>query len=438
MKMKSYFFVVLTAMGAYLLTAFGGDLNSDYPSGSPAGYTGSPGDGNDCTSCHGGSTVNVTGWITSDVPASGYTAGSTYNITVTATGSGWKGFEVSPQNVSGTQLGTLIAGSTSHLTGGTKYVTHNARLNTNPATWTFQWQAPAAGTGQVTLYGAIVCPKTTTHLCTLVVPENAAAPLSVTATATPSSICAGLTSQLNALTAGGSGSYTYTWTSTPAGFTSTLKNPTVTPSQTTAYHVQVSDGTSTANSSATVTVTPAPTASAGTDTTYCDRITQFPVVGTASGYSSVSWTTTGDGSFSNATSLSTTYFPGPGDKSAGNVELHLAASPVSPCASAATSLRHVTFDPCTGIAGSGKASLTLKIQPNPAEDWIIVSLTGMNNSLATITLYDALGNTHFRENMISDQGEIAKTIDVSSFPAGLYFLKVVSGDQQTVTKVFIR
>lgn len=127
------------------------------PSGAPAAYTGSPGDGANCTNCHGGNATTTAGLITSNIPASGYVAGQTYQITATntLTGSGAYGFEVSPQNAVGAQLGTLVAGTGSKLvSGGTKYVTHNAS-NSTTKTWTFSWIAPAAGTGPVTFYGAM-------------------------------------------------------------------------------------------------------------------------------------------------------------------------------------------------------------------------------------------------------------------------------------------
>lgn len=128
-----------------------------YPSGAPAGYSGSPGDGNNCVACHGGTATTTAGLITSNIPAGGYVAGQTYQITATnnLTGSGKYGFEVSPQNSAGIQLGTLVAGTGSKLvSGGTKYITQsNASSTTN--TWTFSWIAPQAGTGQVTFYGAM-------------------------------------------------------------------------------------------------------------------------------------------------------------------------------------------------------------------------------------------------------------------------------------------
>jgi hypothetical protein len=144
-----------------------------YPSGAPAGYTGSPGDGANCAGCHGGTATTTAGLITSNIPASGYVPGHTYLITATnnIAGSGKYGFEVSPQNAAGTQLGTLVAGTGSQLLSGTKYITHtNASSTTN--TWTFSWIAPTVGTGQVTFYGAMARNyKGATTLSTLVVQE---------------------------------------------------------------------------------------------------------------------------------------------------------------------------------------------------------------------------------------------------------------------------
>lgn len=145
-----------------------------YPSGAPAGYTGSPGDGKNCSGCHtGGTASTVAGLITSNIPSGGYIAGQTYQITATnnLAGSGNYGFEVSPQNAAGTQLGTLVAGTGSKLlAGGSKYVTQSNSNTTK--SWTFGWIAPAAGTGQVTFYGAMArSTQSNTALSSLVVQE---------------------------------------------------------------------------------------------------------------------------------------------------------------------------------------------------------------------------------------------------------------------------
>jgi hypothetical protein len=172
--MKRYTWIIglgMLATIALLATAYSGD-NADYPGGAPAGYTGSPFDGKNCTTCHGGTATNVDGWITSNVPGTGYVPGGNYIITVTVTGNGKKGFEVSPQDASGNLLGTIVAGTGSQLTGGGKYITHTASINNSPAVWTFNWIAPPAGTGDVTFYGAFALSLSNTRLSTMTVSES--------------------------------------------------------------------------------------------------------------------------------------------------------------------------------------------------------------------------------------------------------------------------
>jgi hypothetical protein len=142
-----------------ILGSFGNGVK--YPVGSPAGYTGSPSDGKDCSeaSCHGGNSAAVAGWITTNVPVQGYTAGASYSIMVTVTGnsSDAKGFEVSPQTLGGALLGTLTPGTGSKFAGSNpKYITHSTALTDASASWIFTWVAPPTGTGTVTFYGAFV------------------------------------------------------------------------------------------------------------------------------------------------------------------------------------------------------------------------------------------------------------------------------------------
>ena len=156
-----------------MLESFGGEVgNPKYPYGSPGGYSGSPADGHNCTACHGGAAATVTGWITSNVPATGYIPGTAYTITVTISGTGAKGFEVSPQSISGTLIGTLSAGSGQILVNGNKAITQTSSNSANPASWSFTWTAPAVGAGPVTFYGSLCVKKSTTKLCTLVIPEE--------------------------------------------------------------------------------------------------------------------------------------------------------------------------------------------------------------------------------------------------------------------------
>ena len=110
MKKLHYIFLpVLLILFVLLMTGFGGNSLKN-SSGAPAGNTNSPADGQNCSHCMGGTAVPVTGWITSDVPSTGYLPGNTYTITVTATGTGNKGFQVSPQDVAGNLMPGLSIG----------------------------------------------------------------------------------------------------------------------------------------------------------------------------------------------------------------------------------------------------------------------------------------------------------------------------------------
>lgn len=78
--------------------------------------------------------------------------------------------------------------------------------------------------------------------------------LSAVASAIPTTICSG-SSQLDVNVSGGT-SYAYSWASSPAGFTSALQNPVVSPTVTTTYNVTVTSGPNSATSSVNITVIP--------------------------------------------------------------------------------------------------------------------------------------------------------------------------------------
>jgi hypothetical protein len=86
--------------------------------------------------------------------------------------------------------------------------------------------------------------------------------LAVNAIATPGTICAGVTTQLQAFGSGGAGNYTYQWTG-PGGFSSNLPNPSVQPLVTTTYTVSINDGYNTQTDNVTVNVNQLPVANAG-------------------------------------------------------------------------------------------------------------------------------------------------------------------------------
>ena len=130
------------------------------PTGAPPGRSGGPDEGGaTCAAggCHSPSNNSVVATLISVQPSlsNGYTPGTTYSVTVTANGSGSKGFQFSPQSSMGALLGTLIAPANLQISQF-KYITHRSATSSNPASWTFQWIAPPAGSGTVGFYAAAV------------------------------------------------------------------------------------------------------------------------------------------------------------------------------------------------------------------------------------------------------------------------------------------
>jgi len=262
------------------------------PTGAPAAKTGSPGDGSNCTECHGGTATTTAGQITSNIPATGYVPGTTYQITATnpLTGTGKMGFEVSPQNAAGTQLGTLVAGSGSKLVGGTKYVTHS-NANTTTNTWTFSWVAPVAGTGQVTFYGAFARNKPgPVTKSTLVVEEAASAPGAAGAITGPASVCKNNTESYSIATI--SGATSYVWTA-PSGASILSGQGTTSVSVSfgassasgniSVYGTNAAGNGAASNKTITVSTIPDPTSSINGNNTPCQSSTQTYSVTNVSG-----------------------------------------------------------------------------------------------------------------------------------------------------------
>lgn len=134
-----------------------------YPSGSPGGKTGSPGDeGASCHDCHSSfDIIPQTDWITTNIPVTGYMPGDTYEITATGTFEGVVnfGYELTAEDNTGHKKGTftLIDDVRNKLTNNNTAVTHtiNGITPTDDSnSWTVNWTAPTEGVGEITFYAA--------------------------------------------------------------------------------------------------------------------------------------------------------------------------------------------------------------------------------------------------------------------------------------------
>lgn len=171
---------LLAIAAAALVVSFGLDALNPLignPTGAPAGRSGGPAEGGaTCAAggCHSPASNTVVSTLISASPslASGYIPGATYSITISVSGSGSKGFQFSAQSSTGSPLGTLTVPASLQILQN-RWVTHRSASSISPSTWTFNWVAPASGSGTVGFYACGISGRNTSLVRqTLNVPQS--------------------------------------------------------------------------------------------------------------------------------------------------------------------------------------------------------------------------------------------------------------------------
>ena len=76
----------------------------------------------------------------------------------------------------------------------------------------------------------------------------------------------------------------------------------------------------------------------------------------------------------------------------------------------------------------------IAVSPNPAKDFITVTMDKISNSTSTIQLFNAAGNMVFTQ-----QTNLSKiNIPTSSFARGLYFIKIINAGEVATQKVLLQ
>ena len=131
-----------------------------------ANYSGISGTTCNTSGCHTGTLNSGPGGvaITTDIPVNGYVGGTTYNVNVTVTAGGTNGAafgfccSAAKNGTSTTTGGFAAPDNTTLIKSGGIYIVHNVAATgggiNSSHTFTFNWTAPAAGTGAVKFFVA--------------------------------------------------------------------------------------------------------------------------------------------------------------------------------------------------------------------------------------------------------------------------------------------
>jgi hypothetical protein len=95
--------------------------------------------------------------------------------------------------------------------------------------------------------------------------------------------------------------------------------------------------------------------------------------------------------------------------------------------------RVAKYTSLVGIEEETLSAGSIRIYPNPAKDKLTIRFSeDLKLQSAEFSVYDILGNKILQRNITQQM-----TIDVSSFSAGVYFVKVIAGNKTYTTKLII-
>jgi hypothetical protein len=78
---------------------------------------------------------------------------------------------------------------------------------------------------------------------------------------------------------------------------------------------------------------------------------------------------------------------------------------------------------------TGEQPRDIHIFPNPANQ--ILNITATKQNITAITIYDALGVEKFNSERVTQ----IYSVDISEYPAGVYFVKVIDGNTAYINKI---
>jgi hypothetical protein len=188
----------------------------------------------------------------------------------------------------------------------------------------------------------------------------------------------------------------------------------------------------------TLTITFLPVADAGPDATV-PKNDVHQLDGAASDFSSLLWTTSGDGNFSDPGILDPFYSPGEQDIAIAQVTLTLTATAVSPCVVSAMDDMILEIDTLVGIQTIGQ-HFELKTFPNPTKGQLQVDVsTIVSERSCTLKMFTINGEqliNKFYHLETRDDGQ-SIPLDISVYPNGVYLVQVISGNRIWQSKIIL-
>jgi hypothetical protein len=103
--------------------------------------------------------------------------------------------------------------------------------------------------------------------------------------------------------------------------------------------------------------------------------------------------------------------------------------------------KNYALGPCDNIKTDGQ-EFTINVYPNPITDVANIEIVPVNLQdyipLTTIRLLDMYGKVHYQTTLFNPDDGYHTTMDFGRYSKGIYFLQIVSGNDQSATKLIVQ
>jgi len=145
------------------------------------------------------------------------------------------------------------------------------------------------------------------------------------------------------------------------------------------------------------------------------------------------WSTSGDGTFDDATQVNASYTPGTEDIDTELVTLTLTGES-DMCGSV---LDDMELSINTLGIGKQRGNMDVSIYPNPTQGTFKVELSGKYDKEVSLRVYNSLSGIVYNQENILTQGNYTETITLDVEP-GVYYLRIEGEDVLVVEKVVVK
>lgn len=96
----------------------------------------------------------------------------------------------------------------------------------------------------------------------------------------------------------------------------------------------------------------------------------------------------------------------------------------------------VTERVTTAVRGSDEKSML--VYPNPSTGIVHVAINGFEGRRLELQILNVIGSVIYRENLSELNDRYTKTLDLTKFAGGLYYIKIASDNTSEMRKLVIR